>query len=587
MTIDLPLAAVSPLLEWLPGETLFSICSRHHRFWGYPTSSQSAQVMFGGQRVGTHHDLPSALDAFVLRTEGHLGTAEQLAQDRTLLRYYRPFVSASEVAAAAKVMRGPTVVHLKFRLGLLTSRFRANHPLKACASCMRADVERDGWVYWHLQHQYPGVWVCPSHREPLMTSTVKSTGVERFLWNLPTDLELSGAWAPASHVPEQALGELTDVTVGLVDRVADDGWLNPLAVQSTLRTQLSAKGWLTAGGSARIAEAAVSYLEHCAALRAAPELGRLASNLEEAKVQVGYLIRPFRAGTHPLRLLVAIHWLFGSATEFVDAHLSGPPPTLPSDDREGFADAQLGPTPHDARRRVLVELVRAGKSATAAAGRVKVDVATAMAWAAAAGIQIGRRPKVLKAEIRASLVRDLRKGSDKIDAAGRHGISIETVTRVLRTEVGLHDAWTAVRFSKAQERTRKAWLEISAQHHAAGTKIMRAMDPAAYAWLYRNDRAWLKGNSPQGRAASVSERATGVRWDDRDAELSRAVQCAALDLSRAKPGRQLLLWHFYQVLPELKPRLSALARLPLTKRALELALGRRTALSDSGDLLGS
>ena len=96
-------------------------------------------MLFGGRRIGTHHDLPSALDAFALRTAGRLGTPDHLARDRKLLRYYRPFISATEVGAAMGVMRSPSVAHLKYRLGLLTSRFRANDPLKACASCMRAD----------------------------------------------------------------------------------------------------------------------------------------------------------------------------------------------------------------------------------------------------------------------------------------------------------------------------------------------------------------------------------------------------------------------------------------------------------------
>lgn len=587
MTLDLPLVAASPLLEWQLGETLFSLCSRHHRFWGYPTSWQSTEIMFGGRRVGTHHDFPSALDAFEIRTEGRLGAADHLARDRTLLRYYRPFVSASEVDAAAMTMRGASVAHLKFRLGLLTSRFRANHPLKACSVCMRLDQGR-GWVYWHMQHQFPGVWVCPWHRQPLLLSTVKSTGVERFLWTLPAEDALSGEWATISPASMQAIGGLTDVTVGLVDRVADDGWLNPLAVQNTLHTRMSAKGWLSAQGRVRIADAAVSYLEHCVPLRVAPELGGLPASLQEAKAHIAHLVRPFRAGTHPLRLLVAIHWLFGSAAEFVDAHLNGPLAPLPSKDGDGVVDLQDGPAQHDDRRHVLVELLQAGKSATAAAERVGVDVGTALAWAAAAGISIGRRPKILKAGVRASLVRSLRNGADKIDAARRHGISIETVTKVLRTEIGLHDAWTAKRFSKAQEKARKSWLAIAAQHHDAGTKIMRAMDPATYAWLYRNDRDWLKEHSPQGRVnGGGGERASSVRWDERDAELSRAVQHAALDLSRAQPGKRLLLWHFYQVLPDLKPKLALLARLPLTKQALELALGRRSAPRDPAGLLGN
>lgn len=50
---------------------------------------------------------------------------------------------------------------------------------------MRRDVDHESWAYWHLQHQFPGVWVCSLHGEWLRTSTVKSTGVERFLWHLP------------------------------------------------------------------------------------------------------------------------------------------------------------------------------------------------------------------------------------------------------------------------------------------------------------------------------------------------------------------------------------------------------------------
>jgi hypothetical protein len=588
MTFDLPLVAASPLLEWQPGETFFSLCSRHHQFWGYSTSGQSAEILFGGRRVGTHHDLPSALDAFVLRTEGRLGTADQLARNRTLLRYYRPFVSAKEVDSAVGVMRGPTVAHLKFRLGLLTSRFRANHPLKACASCMQADQVRSGWVYWHMQHQYPGVWVCPWHREPLLLSTVKSNGVERFLWALPAEHSASKHWAKISSESEQSLGDLTDLTVGLVERAAEDGWLNPPAVQATLRAGMAAQGWLTAGGSARTAEAAVSYLEHCARLRDAPELGGLPANVEEAKTQVGHIARPFRAGTHPLRLLVAIHWLFGGSDEFLTAHLSALRQEPPGIAVGNGADKPTGPAAtQEARRRLLVEFLEGGASATAAAQRVGVDVGTAMAWAAAAGIGVGRRPKLLKPEIRESLVRDLREGVDKIDAAGRHGISIETVTKVLRTEVGLHEAWIASRFSDAQRHARKAWLDIFEHQHHAGIKIMRAMNPAAYAWLYRNDREWLKTHSPSGRVASSAARGSGVRWDERDASLSSAVQRAALELSRSHPGKPLLLWQFYQAVPELKPKLSALSRLPLTKRVLELVLGRRSTSVGSGDLLSS
>jgi TniQ len=180
-----------PLLSWLPDETLFSLCSRLHRLWGYSSSWKSAEVLFGGRRLGLHHDLPSALRTFSSRTGQLLGGPVPIAANRTLLRFYRPFLRPSAVAETVEIMGGPSVAHLKYKLGLLTSRFGANHPLKACIACMTADVERHGWAYWHAEHQFPGVWICPVHASPLRVSTLKHNGVERFSWQLPHDRNLT------------------------------------------------------------------------------------------------------------------------------------------------------------------------------------------------------------------------------------------------------------------------------------------------------------------------------------------------------------------------------------------------------------
>ena len=540
--------------------------------------------MFGGRRAGIHHDFPSGLDVFACRTDASFGTADQIARNRTLLRYYRPFISPTVADTTVLTMRGPSVAHLKFQLGLLTSRFRANHPLKACASCMHRDLKEYGWVYWHMQHQFPGVWVCPLHGEPLLMSTVKSTGVERFLWHLPEDVQLNGDWFAAPHAATEALRRLATLITALVGFDADDGWLGPLAVQMSLRTRLAEKGWITAGGNARLNDAAADFLSHCAALRAAPELAGLPSTLEEAKIQIGHLVRPLRAGTHPLRLLVAIDWLFGGVSEFIDAHVGGALPGAMGPKADVTGDLSAAIATHDKRRMALDQLIRSGESASAAAAKIGVEVVTAQAWATAAGIAVGRRPKILKADIRAALVQDLRNGADKVAAAGRYGISVVTVTRILRTEAGLHVAWQAARIAKARQSARKAWSDLVACHRALGTKLMRAMNPVAYAWLYRNDRAWLAEHTSGARVDADARRASSVRWDERDDELSRALHRVVLRLSQDQAGKPLRLWQIYQALPELRAKLSALERLPLTKLALEAALGCRRAQSANADL---
>lgn len=580
MSVDL-FPRVDSLLPWLPGETLFSLCSRQHRLWGYSLSSRSTEIMFGGKRLGTQHDFPSGLDAFALRTEGQLGSAVEIARDRTMLRFYRPFLAKAEIDHAICAMRGPAVAHLKFRLGLLTSRFRANHPLKACVACMQADLTEHGWVYWHLVHQFPGVWMCPVHGTPLRISQVKSTGVERFLWSRPAEAQLVDPWPASDDAQRSALIRLSKLTIALVDCDREDGWLGADAVQDTLRARLRERGWLTATGNARLTVAATDYLQHCSTLRLPAELAGLPSTLAEAKAQIGRLIRTLRSGVHPIRLLVAIDWLFSGAEDFLALHTA-------ATDIDAVRPANECPSPASrsdsdlARRARLAALLQSGASAAAAATEVGVDVSTAMAWAAAEGIPVARRPKILKAAVRTALVQCLRKGMDKQDAAGRHGISVETVTRLLHTEVGLHSAWKVARAAAAQRRARSAWQKLLRNHPCLGVKMLRAMDAASYAWLYRNDRAWLTEHTPAKGTSNTNPRENTVRWDERDLSLSGEVEKAVERLAR--PGRPLQLWQIYQAVPGLKPKLAVLHRLPLTQHVIERALGRRR-VGSAPDLL--
>jgi len=187
------------LLSWLPDETFFSLVSRHHSLWGHTTAAKTCELIFGRPRAGTHHDLPNSLQVFVDRVGEAAGDARTIAREHTLLSYYQAFLGAKAVDDVISSMAGPDVSHLKLRLGILTSRFRANHPLKACPSCMAEDAQTYGWAYWHLQHQYPGVWVCASHRVPLLQSSLKATGVQRFQWLLPNGGELQPVPMDGTH----------------------------------------------------------------------------------------------------------------------------------------------------------------------------------------------------------------------------------------------------------------------------------------------------------------------------------------------------------------------------------------------------
>lgn len=580
--------AVGSLLAWLPDETLFSLCSRHHRLSGRGVSAETTRALFGHRSAGSQHDFPNRIGEFCRRTDNAYGDAEQLARQKTSLAFYAPFLGAQVVRAAVNAMSGLSVAHLKFRLGLLTSRFRANHPLKACVHCMNADLDVHGWVYWHQEHQFPGVWVCPVHQTPLSTATVKSTGVGRFQWHLPADTEISSEWICDHTAPE--LARLASLTVTLVREARPDGWLEHSAVQPTLKERMTARGWVTSGGGLRLSAAAEDFLIVARSLRVAPELSALPSSVEDAKAQIGRLVRPARSGTHPLRLLVAIAWLFEDAQDFITAHdrrasqrcaeLSSATGNFPIAD-EGVLDSRDRSL---ALRAELLHRLSEGKAVSAAAKDLGVDVATAIAWATQAGVQTGRRPKVLKPDIKAALVAQLRRGADKEEAAKSAGISVETITRLLRSEVGLHAEWRAARYLAAQVRARSAWASVWNEHQAIGMKLMRAMAPSAYAWLYRNDKEWLQQHTTSPATHRSNAGMSPVKWDERDKALSQAVREAALRLTSSHASGRLRLWQIYQVVPDLKAKLARLDRLPLTQRALDEALSRRVGPLDQSFL---
>lgn len=138
---------------------------------------------------------------------------------------------------------------------------------------------------------------------------------------------------------------------------------------------------------------------------------------------------------------------------------------------------------------------------------------------------------------------------------------------------GLHSAWKLARAAAAQRRARGAWQKLLRKYPGVGVKMLRAMDAASYAWLYRNDRAWLTEHTPARATSQTNPRQGTVRLDERDLSLSGEVERAVERLAR--PGRPLQLWQIYQAVPGLKPKLAVLHRLPLTEQVIERALGPR------------
>jgi DNA-binding CsgD family transcriptional regulator len=570
------------LADWLPDETLFSWASRYHLVSCNRLASATTQALFGHKYLGSAHDFPARIDTFVARTQGSIGSAATLIQDRTLLPFFLPFNYPSLDVVAIDALRGASTGSLKFRLGLLTSHFRAHFPLKACIDCMAEDRQRFGLAYWHRPHQLPGAWLCLKHNRRLSESLLKATGAKRFGWTLPVISQLR------TMRPEQDSDIASDARTALrrLSMAANSlcciqiGWhFHRDVVAKCHLARLTDLGLVTGSGRLKPKDLGQSFYAFASNLASIDEFRRIAPDVGGSTTQVtGFLYRADRI-THPLRHLLMIAWLYESWDDFMSTyehHLhhvayplneSGPagPPSLTGD---------------QSLRESCIKLAQQeGATSSAIAKQLKVTVATVMAHLTAAGVQPKRRPKLLDSEKQARLHRLLRQGAVKAEVAQDIGISIGTVTRFLLTEVGLHEQWRAVRFKHAQTHARSTWSKLLSLNPTATIKLLRAISPEAYAWLYRNDRAWLTDtNSLRPTPKHIPK--SPVDWQARDQALCARIQSSLVQADLARRGSRMSVPELIQFVPELKAYLNQLSRLPMTQRELAKITYRRNRKID-------
>jgi transposase len=489
--IHVSLFNVDGLPLWLPDETVFSICSRYHRLSAHWSHKRTGKILFDHARGAVAHDLPCRLDALARNTRHAWGDAASMALEHTVLPVYLPLKPAVHCRAALAAMCGQDGSGLRFCLGVRAHGMGTAHPLKACAECLEEDLRTLGTAYWHRAHQLPGVWRCPRHGTPILVSRMKAKGERRFAWLLPDEAELSPSHADADTGQglNDPAAQLARCAISWTAR-AMDLHLDRERLAFVYVDRLRQRHLMSARGRLKTKPACEDAGRFLGPLARVPELVHLVGQPQLISQRIARLCVPHRMPTQPLAHLWFIAWLFRDLDEFLAAYEAQPSdlphPPSPASQPSVVSRADL-------RGHQLLELVRNDHvCVTSAARRLGVDPTTGMTWAAAAGVVTSRRPKHLNAECRRRLCADLRRGMAKDRAASKYGLSVTTVTRTLFTEPGVHEAWAAARAERARRLARRRWLTSASRHPDFSAKALRALEPAAYAWLYRNDRAWLQ-----------------------------------------------------------------------------------------------
>jgi transposase len=573
------------LPAWLEDETLYSWAARFHRLNANVIPSVTSRVLFGHPSGGRKPDLPDRINAFVERTRGQLGSALEIIQRRTLLPYFWAVRDSQSARQAINALSGAEAVNIKFTLGLLTGRFGAAHPLKACPACVEGDRASDGVAHWRRSHQPPSVWVCAVHGVTLRFAQSGGSSSVRREWILPSPSVLTAPaneWRVSTRGPPDpiALKRLALLSQKLMQQTP--GVLTgPRTVAAVLRRRLAARGLVTGGSRIRWGEFASQYLEHVAPMACFPALCNLPADPLAVRSQLMRILQEPRSPGHPIHYLILIEWLLEDWEDFQVA--------MVGDGAEACAQAVGEPVEKAAGAKNALQwqqleaahLAECGLSARAIAARLDVDPHTIMAWSAARGLMPNRRPKQLTGDVRQDLLVQLKRGDDKGMAAAAAKVSVSSVTRILRTEPGLQVEWHRARRLRAQRTARSAWERLLPCGSELGVKGMRRLEPAAYAWLYRNDAAWLRAHSPALRCPGAAGNHASRRLEHKDTRLALEVERAIAWCAERHSEKRITLDRLKACVERLELALRKPDRIPRTLRAVARALD---GVSSDGDV---
>jgi len=514
-----------PRLDWLPDETLFSLCSRQHLVMGNLDPATTSTAVLGLSEKFIKHDIPCGIAALEQNGFHYWGSAESILLHHTIFSVFVPFQNKIKIEDAIITIKGDRIDSLKYRLGLVSSGFGAEHPLKACPYCMREDVDAHGIAYWHLTHQYPGVLICPRHQAWLMVSTKSRRWSGRFEWSLPTkDCLIQQASSQKLWLRPAFLNLANNVIdLAVIGRVMS---LESCTVAATYR-----KAVLQGGRSA-------SLLDRIEPLRRFHLFESLPEDEKSTESFMNQLIRTPRRSIHPLKHLLLIDWLFDDLRSFLKAY--------------------------DAEVARLVQRVASTPSR-------KPDEQVSLSNAAAP-TKNTPRPKRLKGQLKEVLLSKLGKGIPKQKLCKELEISVSAINRLLRANPVTNALAIEARNSRELAEHRAQWQYLHNLHPELGVQALRNTIPSIYAWLYRNDKAWLMAKEQTFVKPAKVEKHP-IDWEARDSRLLSMIRTAYEAITGLQRG-PVTTTELYARVPMLSSCLENRNRYPASRAFLSTVLRR-------------
>jgi len=476
-----------------PDETLHSVLARYAQLYGLRSPNGILTGALWGGNFSENVPFPCHLARLVDALPTQVGmTVSRLIDNHTLLPYYQPFLSVSQLQYAQSQMAFRGSGGLKLKLGLIASRLEHATRTRFCSACLKQDDACKGVAYWHRVHQLPGVLICPHHMEPLMVLDQRTLTCWRKRLLLPGH-EAVQSRALALDISPERRRELFDIAkVSHEVLQANACPFRADRIQKLLVDGALALGLASGNGRLRLGSLG---LHMNAFFNSLPSIGEysILGNLQDdvPAPWVTKLLRKPRHTHHPLKFILLAIALKIDIVELLT---------------EGDTHVEVDVAQCSSHLPSSIPLME--PSGEHEASSITSDVTTGLErdiWACA------------------------EKGMDAGEISAQLSVSLATVYRGVRGHEQGTEGWKQSRFKRGLNQ-RRSRFEQQYQDH-------QAHECSDYMWLYRNDRVWLTQQfSPPYRAGSTGESRSPFR--DLDPSLASQIYECARNL-RALPGKPI------------------------------------------------
>ena len=546
--------------SFLPEEVLFSLAARLKADSVISNPRVFLERFFGSRNLIPSADLPTHLDEVFIRFGKAAGYSDvaDLIERATLYPYFRFFMAKRTWDEVLSRAAGAGGMGLKTRLGIVANRFGASAILRSCPDCLAESIREFGSTCWIRSHLLPGVQVCAIHGTRLNELPPQSQVSNRHELFLPQEDQQRRSVPNAERAVLLGFARLSQSAL-MFAGVAP----SPEARRGAYVSALAARGWIRGKHHVRWDVLDDGIRRHFQEFEPFDFKTRLGTREGGVACWLQAAVGPRTRQVHPICHLLLIDFLFGGLSSFVQA----------CKDSQGRGTTTLDASgrqteTQDEAQKADSLLRQADTSCSEVARVLGLSVTTVIKRRQALGVAVSVKPKTLSPKRLASIRSLLSKGRSIATVADRAGVSPASVYRVLASQPHIK----AEREKAENEATRKchraAWLRARAAAPSAKVSDLRVREGAAYAWLRRHDREWLRSNLPDCKRPTG--RTTRVDWLSRDLALAnRAAVVAAemhCELGGAIPSPMQVLRAIYKPTSWYRHR----AKLPLLEAVLRL-----------------